>query len=175
MTLTEIAIFVGMAAAVILTQLGRRQVSVRRFLIPLAAVAFVGYSYLHTVPTVGGDLDFEILCTIAGAAFGILAASLVKVERDGNTGKVIMEAGIAYASVWILVFGSRLAFAWLATNSLRHQVGQFAIQHAITSSAAWTAALVLMAVAMVLTRTVVVGARVLVAARGQSEQIQLAV
>jgi hypothetical protein len=174
MTITEIAIFVGIAAAAILTQLGRRQVNLGRFLLPLAAVAVAGYSYLHTIPTVGGDLDFELLCTAAGVAFGLLAAALVKVERDGKTGAVMLEAGLGYAAVWVLVFGSRLAFAWLATNAWRNQVGQFAIQHDITSSAAWTAALVLMALAMVLTRTVVLGARAVLAGRTGSEEFRVA-
>lgn len=163
MTLSQIAVFVGIAAAVIATQIGRREVSIRRFLIPLGVAGFVAYAYLHSVPTIGGDLDFELLATAAGAALGIIAASLVRVERDGSTGKLVTQAGLPYAAVCVLVFGGRLAFAWLATGSWRTEVGQFSMAHAITGASAWTAAFVLMAVAMVLARTAVLGGRVALA------------
>ena len=35
------------------------------------------------------------------------------------------QAGIAYAALWSVVFGGRLAFAWAATNLWPHQVMQF--------------------------------------------------
>jgi hypothetical protein len=83
------------------------------------------------------------------------------VERDEQTGRIVTEAGVAYATLWVIVFGGRLAFAWAATNLWPHQVMQFSVQHAITDSAAWTAAFVLMALSMVVTRTAVVAARAL--------------
>ena len=42
-----------------------------------------------------GDLDFEIVCSLAGALFGVLAASLVRIERDGQTGRIVQQAGLA--------------------------------------------------------------------------------
>jgi DMSO/TMAO reductase YedYZ heme-binding membrane subunit len=163
MTTTEIIVFVGLAALIIATQMGRRRLSARRVLIPLLAVGYVAYQYLHSVPTAGGDLDFEIGLGVAGALCGVLAAGLMTVERDERTGQLVTEAGIAYAALWIAVFGGRLVFAWGATHLWSHQVAQFSVQHAITGSAAWTAAFILMALAMVVTRTVVVGMRALLA------------
>jgi hypothetical protein len=81
------------------------------------------------------------------------------VERDVRSGKIVMQAGLAYAAVWALVFGGRLAFAWAASHVWRDAVAQFSIAHAITGEAAWTAAFVLMAVAMVAARTAVLAAR----------------
>jgi hypothetical protein len=89
----------------------------------------------------------------------VLAGYLMRVERDPQTGSVVTQAGVAYATLWIIVFGGRLAFAWAATNLWPNQVAQFSVQHAITGSAAWTAAFVLMALAMVVMRTAIVAAR----------------
>ena len=65
----------------------------------------MAYHYLHSVPMAGGDLDFEIGLSIAGALCGVLAASLMDVERDASTGRIVTRAGIAYASLWVVVFG----------------------------------------------------------------------
>lgn len=159
MNTTEIIVFAGLAAFIIATQLGRRRLSFRRLLLPFLAAGIVGYHYLHSVPTVGGDLDFEISLSLAGALCGVLAGYLMGVERDEQTGRIVTQAGVAYASLWVLVFGGRLAFAWAATNLWPHQVMQFSAQHAITGSAAWTAAFVLMALSMIVARTAVVAAR----------------
>lgn len=159
MSTPEIITFVGLAVLIIGTQLARRPFTLRRFLIPLAAVAAVAYHYLHSIPTAGGDLDFEIGLALAGAICGVLAAMLMRVERDEQTGRIVTQAGVAYAALWIVVFGGRLAFAWAATHLWSHQVAQFSFQHQITGSAAWTTAFVLMALAMVLVRSAIVGAR----------------
>jgi hypothetical protein len=159
MDTAEIVTFVGIAAVIILSQLGRHPFTLRRFLIPLLVAGFVAYHYLFSgVASRGGALDFEILLSVAGAALGILAVMLIQLERDTRTGQVMMEAGLMYAALWVVVFGGRLAFAWAATHIWQHQVAQFSIAHALTGTA-WTDAFVLMAVSMVLARTLGVGAR----------------
>jgi hypothetical protein len=158
---TEIITFAGLATLIIATQIGRRQLTARRLLLPFLAAGIVAYHYLHGVPTVGGDLDFEVSLSVAGALCGLLAGGLMGVERDEETGRIVTEAGIAYAALWVIVFGGRLAFAWAASNLWSHQVAQFSLQHAITGSAAWTAAFVLMALSMVVARTAVVAMRAL--------------
>jgi hypothetical protein len=165
MNTADIILFGGLAAYLIATQVGRHTVSLRRFLTPLAAVAVAAVIYLKGVPTAGGDLPFELACTVAGLAFGLLAASLVRVECDRRSGKIVMQAGLAYAVVWAVVFGGRLAFGWAASGVWRAAVGQFSLSHAITGEAAWTAAFILMALAMVAARTAVLAARALRAVR----------
>ena len=168
MTLNDIILFVGIAALAIFTQVGRRPITLRRFLIPIAAVGYAAFHYLQTIPTVGGDLDFEAALTLVGLAFGLLAAYAVRVERDADSGRIVMQAGLAYATIWIVAFGGRLAFDWAAHNVWRHAVAQFSIQHAITGSDAWTAGFVLMAIAMVAARTLVLGVRAALVARSGS-------
>jgi hypothetical protein len=161
MNTAEIIAFAGLATLVIATQIGQRRLTVRRLLLPVLAVGVVAYHYLHALPTVGGDLDFEITLSVAGALCGVLAACMMDIRRDEQSGRLLTQAGVAYASLWVVVFGGRLAFAWVASNLWSHQVMQFSIQHEITGSAAWTAAFVLMALSMVLARTLVVGLRAL--------------
>lgn len=165
MSATEIILFAGLAVYIIASQLGRHPISARRFLAPLIAVVAVALLYLKNIPTVGGDLPFELICTALGLACGVLAASLVRVERDSRSGQIVLQAGIAYAAVWALVFGGRLAFGWAASGVWRTAVGQFSMTHEITGAAAWTAAFVLMAIAMVGARTLVLAARAYLVAR----------
>jgi hypothetical protein len=165
MSTTEIITFAGLATFIIATQVGSRRLTLRRLLLPFLAVAIVGYHYLHSIPTAGGDLDFEIGLSLAGALCGVLAASLMDVERDERTGRIVTRAGAAYAALWAIVFGGRLVFAWAASNLWSHQVLQFSVQHAITGSAAWTAAFVLMALSMVVARTAVTAVRALLVDR----------
>lgn len=162
MNTTEIIVFIGFATLIIATQVGYRRLTPRRLLLPFVLAGIVAYHYLHGVPSAGGDLDFDLSLSLVGVLCGILAGSLMNVERDEQTGRIMTRAGVAFASLWIIVFGGRLAFAWAATHLWSHQVAQFSIQHAITGSAAWTAAFVLMAISMVVARTLVVAARALV-------------
>jgi hypothetical protein len=69
MSTTEILLFVGLAALVIVTQVGRHTFSLYRLIIPLVTVALVGKQYLQTIPTGGGDLDFALIFAAIGVAF----------------------------------------------------------------------------------------------------------
>lgn len=61
--------------------------SLRRLLTPTLLTVGVAMYYLKSVPTAGGDLDFEVLCALAGVGFGLLAASVVRIERSADNGK----------------------------------------------------------------------------------------
>jgi hypothetical protein len=58
--------------------------------------------------------------------------------------------------MWIAGVGARMVFYFAATHGAGPAIAAFSIAHHITGSAAWTAALVMMALADVLTRLVVV-------------------
>ena len=77
MSLAEIGIFVGIAAAVILTQIGRRQATIQRFLIPLGAVGFVAYSYLHTY-----DGQHRLYTWLARIVTNVCLSQLSAVQRE---------------------------------------------------------------------------------------------
>ena len=58
--------------------------------------------------------------------------------------------------MWIAGVGARMVFYFAATHGAGPAIAAFSIAHHITGPAAWTAALVMMALADVLTRLVVV-------------------
>jgi hypothetical protein len=165
MSTTEIVLFLGLAALVIATQVGRHTLSLHRLALPLLTVGLVGWQYLQSIPTRGGSLDFVLCCAAFGVLCGLLAASLVRIERDSLSGRVMTSAGVGYAVVWLVVLGGRLAFGYLAQHGWSAQVRQFSIDHALTVNA-WTAAFVMMALAMVVARTASIGLRALRLSQG---------
>jgi hypothetical protein len=58
--------------------------------------------------------------------------------------------------MWVGGVGARLAFAVAASNGAGPAIARFSVAHHITGSAAWVAALVMMALADVLTRLSVI-------------------
>jgi hypothetical protein len=147
---------------VLTRNLGTRPVSRTTLATPLVVVAAAGIVFLRHLPVGGRDLWLDATGLAAGLVLGVLAASLTRVRRR-NDGAVVIRAGAAFASVWILAIGGRIAFAEWATGSGARTVADFSVHHQITGADAWTAAFVLMALAMVLTRTAATGMSVLAA------------
>jgi hypothetical protein len=79
--------------------------------------------------------------------------------RRGSDGRALGRAGWLAASLWITGVGARMAFAIAATNGAGPAIARFSMAHQITGSAAWVAALIMMALADVLTRLVIVYTR----------------
>lgn len=144
----------GLLGFILLTNLGTRQYTWRRLLLPIAIVVAVAAAYLRDLPTAGNDVTLEVVGIGVGLVFGVVAALLVRVRAD-ERGTVRMTAGIGFAALWIVVIGARMAFAYGADNWFPQQIGQFSRDHLITGADAWTAAFVLMALAMVVGRLAV--------------------
>jgi hypothetical protein len=69
-----------------------------------------------------------------------------------------VKAGGAAALLWVLGMGSRFAFSVWASHGGGPALGRFSAEHGLTA-VGWTAALVLMALAEVLSRTAIMVAR----------------
>jgi len=110
------------------------------------------------VPGGGNDVALELACVAVGAAMGTLGGLTTKL-RHGSDGRTLGRAGWLAASLWITGVGARLAFAVAASNGAGPAIARFSIAHQITGSAAWVAALIMMALADVLTRLVVIYVR----------------
>ncbi|MGR7023693.1 hypothetical protein [Geodermatophilus sp. URMC 62] len=136
---------------VLLRNLGTRPVTRGTYLVPLAVVAVAAGIYLRDVPGDGNDRLLELAGIGAGVVFGLAAAACTRLLRDGS-GRLLARAGAAFAVVWVLAIGGRIAFAELATHSWGPAVARFSMGHQITGADAWRAAFVLMALVMVLTR-----------------------
>ena len=86
-------------------------------------------------------------------------AAFVRIRPD-NAGRITARAGAAFLAVWLVAIGGRMVFAWAATQtSFGTTVGQFSREQLITGQQAWRAAFVIMALAMVLSRLLVLAVR----------------
>jgi hypothetical protein len=156
------------AAAVIVSvvsQFGERPLNWIRVMLPLAIVTGFALYYLKAVPTSGGDAWFTLGGLVVGLVSGAIAAALMGLRREN--GRLIVSAGLAYVAFWIAVFGARLAFAVIATNSPEtlRQLFVWSYEHGITE-VGWTAAFFAQAIAMVGLRTLLVAFRAVRVQRG---------
>jgi len=119
------------------------------------AVGAAAVLFLRSVPVGGSDIMLEAACVAAGAVMGAIGGLATRL-RLGADGRPLGRAGALAASMWVGGVGARLAFAVAAGNGAGPAIARFSIAHHITGSAAWVAALVMMALADVLTRLVTI-------------------
>jgi hypothetical protein len=167
MTFTDYLIDISLLA-VVLWQIRGRALTTRSLLLPLGLGGWAAATYLRAVPTAGNDLVLIVSCAVVGALLGALAARFTSLARRED-GVVVAKAGPVAAGLWVIGVGTRFAFQLYATHGGGAAVLRFSAHHDITSTSAWTAALVLMALGEVFVRSG------LLAWRGQSARGSLAV
>jgi hypothetical protein len=155
MSTTQWILNIALLAWVLLRNLGTRPLDRAFVTIPLIVVGVAAGIFLREVPTAGNDVTLDVVFTAAGLVLGALATALTRVRVEA--GKTVVTAGAAFAALWIAVIGGRVLFAEWATGAGSRAVGRFSVEHLITGADAWTAAFVLMALAMVVTRVVTTG------------------
>ena len=121
-------------------------------------MAAAAVMFLHAVPAGGSDITLDLLCVLAGSVMGAIGG-LATHLRVGADGRPLGRAGTLAASMWIAGVGARMVFYFAATHGAGPAIAAFNSAHHITGPAAWTAALVMMALADVLTRLAVVWMR----------------
>jgi len=152
MTTTDYLMNIALIALVIL-QIRGHHVTRARLVFPLVATVFVASQFLHSIPTAGNDLVLIVGFAATGTALGAGAGILTTVRRDGSS--AFAKAGLVAAVLWMVGIGARMGFALWVGHGGQAVVTHFSVLHDITSGAAWGAALVLMAMAEVASRTVV--------------------
>jgi hypothetical protein len=157
MTISDYLIDITLIGLV-LVQIRARRLTVKALVLPIGIVAYVAFEYLRGVPTSHNDLFLIVGAAVIGATLGGLAGRFTSVTKAAD-GSVWAKAGIAAAALWILGTGGRLAFQLYATHGGGASVAHFSAAHGITSAAAWTAALILMALSEASLRTAVLGWR----------------
>ncbi len=161
MSTSQYLLNLALIGYILYSNLGTKTLTRQRILLPVLIVAAVGCWFLQDLPTAENDAALELVGAAVGVALGLAAAFLVRVEQTSD-GRVVATAGIAYAALWIAVIGGRMLFAYGADHWYPEAIARFSITHQFTGADAWTAAFVLMALTMVLTR---VAATALIAAR----------
>lgn len=158
--LTEAMIVNGVVLATVLaSDLGpARTIGPMRLLRPVIAAAVIIPLFVSRPVTHGTGLAVEIAGTVAGLLGGLAAAALMGVYRSPRTGRPVSRAAAPYAIFWVLVIGARAVFSYGAGHWFEAPLVSWAIANQV-SVAAITDALIFMAVAMVLVRTVGLGAR----------------
>jgi hypothetical protein len=139
----------------VLRQIREHPLDLRALAVPVLAVAAAAVMFLHAVPGGGSDIALDLACVSAGAAMGAIGGLATRL-RPGADGRPLGRAGVLAAGMWIAGVGARMVFYFAATHGAGPAIAAFSIAHHITGPAAWTAALVMMALADVLTRLAVV-------------------
>lgn len=157
MTTSDYLIDITLIGIVLLQVRGRR-LTTRSLLLPVGIVAYVASEYLRGIPTAGNDLVLVLGCAAVGALLGALAGHFTRVRPDAQ-GIPVAKAGLVAAGLWILGTAGRLAFQIYASHGGGGAIERFSTSHAITSVAAWTDALILMALCEAVIRTAILGWR----------------
>jgi hypothetical protein len=157
MTTTDYLIDSALVLLVLL-QIKERPLTLKQLLRPVIILSVAVFSYLHGVPTGGNDLVLAGVFILLGGAIGIASGQTVKVRR-GESGEPLIRAGWLSGFFWVLGMGSRMALLVWISNGGSATLAHFSAQHSITSSEAWTVALLGMAAAEVLGRTALLAIR----------------
>jgi hypothetical protein len=157
MTTTDYIINFALIALVILQIRGSR-LDLRSMIRPVILVAAAALYYLRGIPTSGNDLVLDLVLGGVGLVLGFGAAATTRVWRAAD-GHGYAKAGVIASILWIVGLGSRLAFEEFWTHGGTSDVVNFSVAHDITSQNAWVAALVIMALAEVISRLIVLRLR----------------
>jgi hypothetical protein len=150
MTLTDYAIDL-LLIAVVFRQMRPRELTPRSVLLPVGLVGFACLHYLRPISLRGHDVVLVGVLAAVGVVLGVLSGLATDVWQD-TAGRIVAQAGVVAAAVWVAGMGFRLAFAVWSTGSGASDVARFSVSHGITDGQVWTNALVLMAVGEVLAR-----------------------
>lgn len=81
MTITNWIIDIALLV-IVFRQLREERLTARTILVPLALMAWAGFTYLRGVPTAGNDLTLIGLLTATGVVFGLFGGLLTRVRNQ---------------------------------------------------------------------------------------------
>jgi hypothetical protein len=153
---------------IVFRQLREQRLTLGTIALPVALMGWAGFTYLHSLPTVGNDLVLIAALAGVGVVFGLFGGLLTRVRY--RTGNVYIKATVTAAALWVVSMGLRMAFAvWSSYGSGASHLTSFSVAHGITSGQAWVAALIFMAFGEVIVRlgTIIIRGQLLTARAGQ--------
>jgi hypothetical protein len=126
---------------------------------PIGLVVWAAIRYVRGFPATPADLILVMTCAAAGTVLGALAGRYTIIYRRPD-GALMARATFATVILWTLGTIGRLAFGLYAEHEGGPTIARFSAAHGLAVSA-WAAALILMALAEVLGRTISLGPRAL--------------
>ncbi|QMU77923.1 hypothetical protein GXW83_21730 [Streptacidiphilus sp. PB12-B1b] len=147
----------GILVLLVIRQIRGGRLDLTGLLLPVVLVGATAAYYLRSVPTAGNDLDLELALAGAGAVLGIAcgATTLLTRRQDG----VHARAGVLAAVLWVLGMATRMGFSFASDHGAGGSIAHFSRTHQITSSQAWVAAFVLMALSEAVARLLAIRLR----------------
>lgn len=142
----------------VIPQIRGTRVTLRTAMLPVVCVAAAAAYYLKSFPTAGHDVRLYVVGAVVGAVLGLACGAATLMSR-GSDGVAFAKAGVAAAALWIAGMLLRSGFEFWSAHSGAEHIARFSRDHMITSSDAWTVALLLMAFAQVLARLIVIRTR----------------
>jgi hypothetical protein len=142
----------------VLRQIRESRLTLQSLALPVVLVAAAAAYYLRAVPTAGNDVALDVTLAATGAVLGGLCALATHMRR-GADGMPLARAGSLAAILWVVGIGARMSFGYASGHGAGPAIVRFSVAHSITSGSAWVAALVMMALAEVITRLVVMWLR----------------
>ncbi|UYB40277.1 hypothetical protein SLV14_002880 [Streptomyces sp. Je 1-4] len=143
---------------ILATDLGRRRVTNMRMLRSVIAIAIIIAVFVHSLPTAGNALSFQLIGVGVGVICGLVAGALLPAHR-GTDGQIYTTGGFGYALVWIVISSARVLFAYGAEHWFAEGLIRFSIENELSGPDVYANAFVFMSLAMVLTRTAVLVAK----------------
>lgn len=142
----------------VLLQIKEKPLTTKSLLRPMIIVGVAVANYFTSLPTAGNDLVLIAALGTLGLLIGTAAGQATIVRHRSSDGAVTVRAGWLAGVLWVLGMGLRFAFLVWISHSGAAPLAHFSAAHSITA-AAWTDALLAMAVAEVAGRTAVLAAR----------------
>ncbi|MCR8576698.1 hypothetical protein [Streptomyces sp. Isolate_219] len=143
---------------ILATDLGCRRVTNMRMLRSVIAVAIIIALFVHSFPTSGNALSFQLIGVGVGVICGLVAGALLPAHR-GADGQIYTIGGFGYALVWIVISSARVLFAYGAEHWFAEGLIRFSIENELSGPDVYANAFVFMSLAMVITRTAVLVAK----------------
>jgi hypothetical protein len=157
MTTTDYLIDSALVLLVLL-QIRERPMTKHQLIRPLVILGVAVASYLHGIPTQGNDLPLLGVFAVIGGIIGIASGVTVVMNRHSD-GVMTFRSGWSSGFFWVLGMGSRFGFVYWISHGGMSTISQFSANHRITSTEAWTVALLGMAVSEVVGRTLTMALR----------------
>lgn len=127
----------GIAAFVLIMNLGTRTFERKALIRTLAICGGVGYGYLRNVPTDGHEIAAYVVAGVLALIFGGAAIATTRVHWNTSRAAVMTTCGIGFAAVWALAVVARLSFIWEVEHNhgFRNWFGEFMMHQQIHKTA----------------------------------------